>query len=280
MDEEYKKELKKLVKWPATDKLREKLLECENIQDTLMYIYPHIIHNTQLELMEMIIIEFNFDVTCDNNKPITIFCECEYMFDHFRMVQLLVKYGADYTIFIKKFYENRDNIKHFFESHLTLEHLKILLDWGFDFSVHDSIVLYLICEHKCICCRPPENIDLVKFLVDNCPNLDINCCDGKSLISCVNNFKIEHAKLLLECGANVSCCNDMPIRQAVASGNQKMVQLLLDYGANIKVFENNKFKSNQHETIYEILVSRGISERDIAIFFMNIVAKLKKIELI
>lgn len=169
-------------------KLRDFLSENSNF-DFTKHIYEKVIRLNRIEIMQMLINEFNFQINFNNSSPIII---CSHTKDNFDMMKLLIENGSE--INITKFVSGSkvNIILYNCCLYSTLQTIKLLLEMNLDANTGGGILLQLCCRYR--------NYDVVKLLMLHGANerLDI------ALLEASRNGKSKIVQLLLENGADIS----------------------------------------------------------------------------
>ncbi|AYV85109.1 MAG: hypothetical protein Satyrvirus4_6 [Satyrvirus sp.] len=231
------------------------LLNQENIEKFIKEIYYDVIQKNRLDIMKMLIDEFNFDVARDDNQPIR-YCGNNTFCDIFDMIILLTNHGADISYLFKRMNGNllvASNIC----KYLSLEHLKSMVDHGLDINMHNGAIINTYCNSN--------KYDHVKFLLESGINKDH--LGDEALINAINIGNIDIVKLLLEYNADVNSRSGLPLKTAIQRFHTDVVELLLENGADTNLF--NQFKAKKEVNyMTSLLISKGIDPMCLAEFMM------------
>ena len=196
------------------------------------------------KLLILLITEYEFDITCDNNQTIL---RC-YRHDNPEMISLLIELGADV---------NAMNDQLFFRSctYNNVNLVKFLLDYV-DLSKNNKALL---------ACVDNDHSDLINILLE--AGMDPNGNDTRALImsSVKGNYHV--TKLLLEYGANVNARNNEALMSATLNGKYDIVELLISYGANLKCFMQTKYSNDDYEKTCKLLMSEGVDPLSLMTLF-------------
>jgi ankyrin repeat protein len=169
--------------------LRNNLKKSDDLEEQLSIIYPKIIRTNNVEMMEMIITEFNFNVKINENDPII---KCSTVMNNGSMLKLLIKHGAEIEILG----ETPKNINILLYNSCLNNNIpaaKILLELGLKANMCNGHLLIISCKYG--------TIELVKLLIEFGANM--NCQNGMALVEAAKFGKGDIVELLLELGVQV-----------------------------------------------------------------------------
>ncbi|BCS82602.1 putative ankyrin repeat protein [Cotonvirus japonicus] len=126
-------------------------------------------------------------------------------------------------------------------------------------DVHGIINFILIVAIK------NDNLETIKILLQSIPDKDyrikyINNYNGLALSYVCKRNRIDIAKYLIDCGANISVNNNYCLKRAARKGHINMVKLLVDNGADIHARHEYALRwsaRNNHLEIFEFLLQKG-----------------------
>lgn len=187
------------------------------------------------------LVESGANYKVNSNKP---FCKaCVY--GHIQVVKYLLTLDIDINANSSE--PLRVSIKHQNIFNLLIDngadiftHGNILLFASIDKEMNDitnyfiSQGLHLIGDNSKSIVRACEigNLELVKLLLNS--YTDINCYDGKPLVTAIIYGHYEIVEFLIVSGANIELVENSTISQAIGK-YPKIIQLLLDYNLNINM---------------------------------------------
>ena len=194
----------------------------------LAYIIKTIIERNKISLMNMMIYDFNFDVTYSNDI-VVVWCSST---NNIEMMQLLINHGAD--IHTRKYSKN------------VIYTIRRDMNWidanefiDDDYAFYNAIV--------------NSKYHMVKFLLD--AGVDPNACDGRAFLRGLMTYEI--TKLLIDYGADVTIQNNEALRRIVYDKNYFIIKLLIDNGADPNVI--NKMGTDPDEDILiTYLIENGV----------------------
>ncbi len=110
-----------------------------------------------------------------------------------------------------------------------------------------------------------NNFQTIKILLESIPDINfkikyINSHNGLALSYVCKRNRLEIAKYLIDCGADISINNNYCLKRAARKGHIDLVKLLIDNGADIHARHDYALRwsaRNNHLEIFEYLLQKG-----------------------
>ena len=199
----------------------------KNLHKTLKYL-DHIagcvIEHNRIDMLKMLVENFNYDVRSGGNRAIRTCCR----YNHPEMLQLLIDYGADVHV----------------KGRVTV--------YGYDGPDPEITkrvrIMAIDCPILLSCLK--GHYDTTKVLLDN--GVDPNTRDGAVFYLALQDIKL--TKLFIDYGASVNIDSSTLI-EAVKKKDLEMVNLLLDAGADINVINEYASATQLDDNKYKLILS-------------------------
>lgn len=212
------------------------IFDIEQVDNNLFTPLMYAVINANYELVELLLLNNanpNIKDINDNTPLIRAISRCSGDDEYFKIIQILLTYGADVKVGLLALCNNEFHNK-------FIDIIVQLLNHNIDVNTRDSqkwSPLMLICRYS-------QNIDVIKLLLNS--GADVNFTDHDNwsalIITCRFNNNLEIAKLLLAYGAKVNIRTndgDTPLNLAcMYTNNYDFIKLLIKYGAKINIMND------------------------------------------
>ena len=190
---------------------------CDYLSDFPFDVMGAIINMNIIDMMKILLVEYNFDIKWKNNKILSL-CASK---NNIEMIKLLVELGANINVIVKDVYGIMDCSLITISckcNNLTMT--KFLLDNGIDVNADNGRPLYYSSTYG--------YYDTVKLLIEYGANIN----NDKAIMAAILFGQYDIVKLLLDNGANLSAATDFGSKNRTTRNNNfnKLFDLLSDNG--------------------------------------------------
>ena len=191
VDDNNIEDLRMLLSKDIQEQFVENVSSKISFQDILYYLAKKIIESDKINMMEMLIYNFNFDLS-HNNFYIVFYCSTH---GNVNMMRFLLDISEINCLDSK----NETVYKMMLDSCESndIEVATILLEKGVDANARDGEYLITACEYS--------HVDIAKLLIESGAN--VGCRNNEPLYKAINEINYDMVKLLLQYGADMEAVN-------------------------------------------------------------------------
>lgn len=189
--------------------------------ELLLIITIKIIKDNKINMMEILLYEYNFDLTFNNNS--TLFSCCESGTQD--MMKLLLNHSN-----ISLSDSNNKKLQEIMNYLCDLGNtklIKMLLEYGFDPNANDGEYLIIASDYDCA--------DIVELLIEFGANVAHQ--DNRALYNAIVNTNYDMVVLLLQNGANMSAINRR-LKNKQNDEKKKFINLLIENDIEFPLWVN------------------------------------------